>query len=195
VKKFLYISFIIVVLIFIIELGYYFYLKNTSKISSFIPLFNFHQRVEVESRLDDIIVSTNKKPLKELLNQFKIWDEGVYIRDFERVLEIKKHPPQKIKIILNYSNYKKDRAFSKGELISSAKEERIGKELVIHLGFSKKFLDSLDNKEKEMYITQSFLTTLYRISHTSQDFKSKEEELKRILIEFLETQRSLFKIK
>lgn len=198
-KKVLYLLPIGLLLIFAVEIGLYFYFTNKSqkKIEkALVPSSPaLEKQIEIVSRLDNIDILERQEPLMEILERWKIWEEGVYIRDFDRALEIKKSPPGKIKIIFDYNNYEKDKVFSKGELISSAKEERAGDELIILLGFSKKLLDSFNNQEKEMYLTQSFISTLYRISHTEQNFERKEEELKRVLIEYTEVNKSLFEIK
>lgn len=198
-KKFLYFLLTGLFLIVVVEVGLYFYLsyKSQQKAEEALILSSpsLGKQVEIVSRLDKINILEKSEPLKELLAEWKIWEEGVYTRDFERALEIRKSPPRKIKIIFTYDTYPRDKVFSKGELISSAKEERIDSELTIFLGFSKKFLDTLNKQKKERYLTQSFITTLYRISHTEQDFEKKEEELKRILIEFLKTNKTIFEIK
>jgi len=186
--------FIVVGCVFIGVLSYRFYFAHF-----FTEVESEKKQIEVVSELEGITVFKNKTFLDELSNRFGVWNEGVFIRgEFDRpMVAIPKTPVKKIKIVLtyNYKDYKRDKVFSQGQLISSAKEERLGDELIILLGFSKKFLDGLDNEKKEMFITQSYISTLYRISHTGQNFKSREERLKEILVEHIEANRNLFKIK
>jgi len=198
-KKVFYLLPIGLLLIIAFEVGLYFYLTNKNQKKAEKALISpspaLEKQIEIVSKLDNIDILGKQELLMEILERWKIWEEGVYVRDFDRALEIKKNPPGKIKIIFDYNNHERDKAFSKGELISSATEERVGNELTISLGFSKKLLDSFNNQEKEMYLTQSFMSTLYRISHTEQNFERKEEELKRVLIEYTGANKNLFAIK
>jgi len=162
------------------------------------------KQIEVVSELEEITVSANEASLNEFLSRFNVWQEGVCVRgetNEEKLGQISKSFFRKIKIVLTYNckSYKRDKVFlenvSGNELVSSAEEKIVDDDLIILLGFSKKFLDSLDNKNKEMYITQSFIRTFYRISHVGQNSKSREEGLNKILIEYVEANKSFFEIK
>lgn len=194
-------------IIIIAELAFYFYFTH-SHLRFFtslpIPLFNQNQlsptvtkkigTVEIESHLDDINIILIKEPLDEILDQWKIWEEGVFITDQKKVLQIKKTPPKKIKIIFSYENYEYDQIFSKEKLISSADRVFMNDTLIIKLGFNKDYIESVDNKNREYLFTQSFLTTLHHVSHFNLDYRETMQELQNILINLKKAGRNIFEV-
>lgn len=201
-KKIFYVLFPLLTVVIVLEAGYYLYLTNPqlkSFLSQYLPSSITKEikktgRVEVESKLNNIKLTPVKEPLDEVLNQWKIWNEGIFTREEKRSAEIKRTIPQKIRLIFTYEAYERDKLSSKGKLISSAREELVGDTLFIHFGFDQDFLKDLDNEELESYLTQSFLTTLYRISHIDTGSNNREEKLKKILIDYYNSKKILFKI-
>ena len=145
------------------------------------------EQVELVSELTGKIDWDNLSALKIVLNRFGVWSEGVYIRDeFDKqgLAEIVKSPVSRLKIVLTYGQYNRDKLFSRGKLISSAKEERNGDQLVIWLGFSKDYLDSIDDEAVAWYLSQSLIETIYNISHIDYDFDSKTAGLEEVLKDY-----------
>ncbi len=203
-KKRFYFFTLIFFLIVIIGVESHFYIKNNNREKTIGPSSSgpFPEKasgeIELISRVNDRNILVKKEPMSEVMKEWKIWEEGVYIRDDyngAHVLTIKKIPPRRIKIVIDYGTYKRDNVVSQGKLISSAREEMNNDELIIFLGLSKLFFDNLEEEEKEKYLTEAFLSTLYRISHTEQNFEIKEEKLREVLVYYNKENKTLFEIK